>query len=201
MDPLRDQLRTMFVASDDPWGFRSRWYEARKRALTLACLPAARYRRGFEPGCANGELLAALATRCDALIGSDGIAEAVALARARVADQPQVEVAVGWVPDDWPAGDFDLIVVSELGYYLDDAQLAAVACQARAALGDDGSFLACHWRHPIEGCARTGDAVHRLLHEALGLPRVVHHEERDLVLDVWSADRRSVAEHEGLVSN
>lgn len=198
MEPIRDQIRSMFEASDDPWGFRSRWYEARKRALTLACLPSARYARGFEPGCANGELLAALAPRCDVLLASDGIAEAVSLARRRVADMPHVQVEQGWVPDDWPAGPFDLIVISELGYYLSEFQLTAFAQQARAALGAQGVLLACHWRHPVAGCPIAGDAVHEQLHDALAMPRLVHHVERDLVLDVWSTDERSVAEKEGL---
>lgn len=195
----RASFQAMFEASDDPWGFRSRWYEARKRALTLACLPLPRYRRGFEPGCANGELLAALGTRCDALLGSEGVPEAAALARSRVADQPHVQVEVGWVPEDWPAGRFDLIVVSELGYYLDGAQLDALAEKARVALGDNGCLLACHWRHPIAGCASNGDRVHQRLHAALGLTRLVQHEEPDLVLEVWSANGRSAAQHDGLV--
>ena len=38
----------MFAKSDDSWKFRSRWYERRKRALTLACLPFGRYVHGFQ---------------------------------------------------------------------------------------------------------------------------------------------------------
>ena len=45
-------VRLLFEASDDPWSFKSRWYEARKRALTLAALPKLRYGRAYEPGCA-----------------------------------------------------------------------------------------------------------------------------------------------------
>ena len=33
--PYFDQL---FAGNDDPWAFRQRWYEQRKRALTLAVL-------------------------------------------------------------------------------------------------------------------------------------------------------------------
>ena len=33
----------LFAASDDPWAFRSRWYEKRKRDLVMAALP----REGF----------------------------------------------------------------------------------------------------------------------------------------------------------
>ena len=103
-------------------------YEARKHELTLACLPQLRYRRAYEPGCANGELAAALALRCDALIASDGTAAAVALAQARLAEFTHVEVHHAWVPDDWPEGALGLVVVSELlGYYLAAPALAQLA--------------------------------------------------------------------------
>ena len=108
----------MFAGNDDPWSFRSRWYEMRKRAMTLASLPRARYGNAFEPGCANGELSAELAARCDRLLISDGTRRAVDSARGRVSSLPHVEVMQAWVPDDWPQQAFDLVVISELGYFL-----------------------------------------------------------------------------------
>ena len=63
-----DYFEQRFRASDDPWSFRTRWYEKRKRELTLASLPRQRYQRVFEPACANGELSAQLAERSDALL-------------------------------------------------------------------------------------------------------------------------------------
>ena len=170
----------MFEANDDPWRFRSSWYEARKRALTLACLPRARYASGYEPGCANGELSAALAARCERLLVSDGALGAAQAARARLADMPQVEV-------------------SEVAYYLGAAALAGFAAKLRASLDPGATVLACHWRHPIEGCAFTGDEVHRRLGEGLALPRIGQVVEADLRIDVWCEDSRSVAQCEGLV--
>ena len=34
---LRDpaHFEALFASNDDPWGFRTRWYEARKRSLTI----------------------------------------------------------------------------------------------------------------------------------------------------------------------
>ena len=63
MKDTRPVFDRLFEASEDPWGFRTRWYEARKRSITLACLPEAHYQNAYEPGCANGELAAALAPR------------------------------------------------------------------------------------------------------------------------------------------
>ena len=193
----------LFSASDDPWGFRTRWYEARKRALTLACLPACHYRRAYEPGCANGELAAALAPRCESLIASDGTAAAVALAQTRLAAFAHVQVRQAWVPDEWPEGELDLVVLSELGYYLSPAALVELARRVQNSLSfqaphTSGTVLACHWKHPIAGCALDGLAVHALLDRHLGMARLLRHEEADFVLDVWSTDSRSVAAREGL---
>lgn len=197
IDPRR-HFDDLFESSDDPWQFKNRWYERRKRALTVACLPRARYESGYEPGCANGELSAALAGRCDRLLISDGAAAAVALAQRRVAEMPHVAAVQAWVPDEWPAARFDLIVVSELAYYLEAQALDGLAAKARRSLQAGGDIVACHWRHPIAGCRLTGDAVHEALARALGLPCVWSLADPDFRLEVWSADARSVGRREAL---
>jgi SAM-dependent methyltransferase len=196
---LSAHFDALYRASDDPWGLRDRWYEQRKRALVLAALPHRRYANAFEPGCANGELSAALAPRCDALRASDANPAAVALARQRLAGMPQVRVEQRSMPDDWPDERFDLIVVSELAYYLRPPALRILLARAAAALTPEGTLLACHWRRSVETDGQTGDSVHALCEAVSGLHRLLHHEEADFILDAWSPDPRSVAEREGLV--
>ena len=188
----------LFDTGDDPWRFRTRWYEARKRALTLGCLPAPRYASAYEPGCANGELSAALAGRCDRLLVSDVADRAVELARARLRGFDHVTVSKACLPQDWPETSFDLVVLSELCYYLDREGLRTLARQVSASLQPGGSVLACHWRHQIAGCQLDGDQVHSVLEDQLKLPRLCSVVEPDLRIDVWSLDPRSVAEREGL---
>lgn len=98
----------MYGDSDDPWGFRTRWYEARKRQLTLACLQSERYGTAFEPGCSIGVLSAELAARADRMMVTD--VSARALDQARRVVPGHVEVRTGRMPQDWPAGRFDLVV-------------------------------------------------------------------------------------------
>lgn len=189
----------MYPQNDDPWGFKSRWYEARKRALTLACLPTRRYASGYEPGCANGELSAALAPRCDRLRVTDGSRKAVDLATTRLADLRQVKVRQAWIPEQWPIRIFDLIVLSEFGFDMDGPQLDAVADAALASLGPDGTVLACHWRRPVQDRRLDGDQVHRRLSEGLALPVLCQPVKPDMRIVVWCRDPRSVAQREGVV--
>jgi SAM-dependent methyltransferase len=189
-------FEAMFAGNDDPWSFRSRWYETRKRAITLASLPRARYHRAYEPGCANGELSAELAARCDRLLISDGTPRAVAIARERVSPLPNVEVMAAWVPDDWPRERFDLMVISELGYFLSPAAVDELIVKVRGSLQPGGTVLACHWRRPIEGCLLTGDEVQARFGQLLGLTSLTRVVDPDFLLEVWCQDEQSVAEHE-----
>lgn len=197
MKHTADYFEALFEGDIDPWQFKSRWYEARKRALTLACLPHPRYQRAYEPGCANGELSAALATRCDYLLITDGSLTATNLATARLAALTNVQVKQAWVPVQWPLEKFDLIVLSEFGFYLEADDLDALANKAVASLRPGGTVLACHWRRPIAGCTLSGDEVHQRLADRLPLAHVSHLLEPDMRLDVWCLDTRSVAQHEG----
>ncbi|RZF24179.1 methyltransferase domain-containing protein [Paraburkholderia sp. UYCP14C] len=191
----------LYRHSDDPWRLREGWYERRKRSLTLALLPRPRYCNAFEPGCANGELTAALATRCDALLAADLHARAVELASERVAGASNVRVERRRVPREWPTerGPFDLIVISEFAYYLDAAELEALAARIAGSLTTDGTLLACHWRRPFAEASESADHAHALFDARCGLARLAHHDEADLLIDVWSRDARSVAQREGLL--
>lgn len=188
----------LFAGNDDPWAFRQRWYEQRKRAITLAALPRPHYRAIFEPGCANGELSAELANRCSRLLCCDTAAAAVKLAQTRLSLFDHVEVRQNRLPGHWPEEKFDLIVFSEIGYYLDRQDLTEVIRHISNSLTADGQLLACHWRPPIEGCPLNARQVHDQIHEQLALPRLALHQEADFILEVWSREPRSVAALEGL---
>ncbi|SDU94266.1 SAM-dependent methyltransferase [Pseudomonas mucidolens] len=188
----------LFTESDDPWDFRQRWYEQRKRALTLAVLTRPHYASIFEPGCANGELSAALATRCDRLLCCDTAAAAVSLAESRLQGFPHAQVQQRRLPEEWPAGSFELIVLSEWCYYLDHDDLGAMLDRALASLTDDGQVLACHWRPSIEGCPLNAEQVHGLLEQRLDMPRQAQMHDNDFLLDLWGRQSASVATLEGL---
>lgn len=193
--PYFDQL---FAGNDDPWAFRQRWYEQRKRALTLALLTRPRYASIFEPGCANGELSFELAARCDRLLCCDTAQAAVCLAQTRLRDFSHATVQQSRLPEQWPNESFELIVLSELCYYLDPNDFDQLIDRALASLTPGGQLLACHWRPPIEGCPQTAEMVHARLDQRLGMAHLAHHHESDFLLDLWSLDGTTVATQEGL---
>ena len=198
MKPTSEYFDLLFEGNDDPWEFRSRWYESRKRALTLASLPLARYANCYEPGCANGELSAGLAERCDRLLASDGSLHAVRLSTERLAGLSHVRIRQERVPFQWPDETFDLIVISEFAYYLSPTELGLLIERTLKSIRAGGTVLACHWRRNISGCALNGDEIHQRFNEYLSLPRLTQLVEQDFRLDVWCHDARSLAQRDGL---
>lgn len=189
----------LYASSEDPWSFTERWYERRKRALTIAALPYARYSRAFEIGCSIGTLTAELADRCDTLVSVDTAAAAVATARTRLIGVSNVELSVMNVPDQWPAGTFDLIVLSEVAYYFDENDLHGLLDVVVASLNPSGLLVACHWRHPVADYPLTGDKAHELIRTSAGMVMMAEYVDHDLRLEVFGIEPpQSVAQREGL---
>ena len=169
---------------EDPWGFTDRWYEQRKQAITLASLPRRHFGRAFEPGCSIGVLTELLAPRCKDLLATDVAQAALLQARRRTSRFPQVRIERASVPAQWPDGEFDLIVLSEVGYYCGSDDLTRLAERAASSLAVAGVLVACHWRHPVAEYPISGDDVHAALRAQSGLASLAQHLEEDFVLDV-----------------
>lgn len=194
-----------YARHDDPWGFDTRWYEQRKRALVMAALPRSRFGDVLELGCATGALTLELATRADHILGLDASEEALARARDRVAGQPtdsglaEITFERATLPLEWPEGVFELIVLSEIGYYWSRADLRDAACRTLSSLSRDGVVVACHWRHPVAEYPGTAGDVHAVLRSLPGLRLLARHDEEDFFLDVLvRAEAPSVARAAGI---
>jgi hypothetical protein len=180
----RSYFEEMYGRDPDPWGFASSEYESRKYALTVASLPRPRYLNAFEPGCSIGVLTEQLAPRCARLVATDFIPSAVRVAQQRVAHAPHVEVELRAIPGEWPAGPFDLIVLSEIAYYFDRHDLARVLSHTVDSTKEGAHVVGVHWRG-ITDYPLSGDGAHHLIDACRQLDRIVHHVESEFVLDVW----------------
>ena len=175
------------TGNDDPWQYTTSWYEHRKRTLTLAALPGLNYAAGLEIGCSIGTLSVELARRCTSFLAVDASSAALAHAARRLEHLPAARTRHLTVPQDWPDGRFDLIVVSEVGYYLAPGELAGLFERVEAALLPGGTLALCHWRHPISGWELDGDAVHAAARRQLGWADAGLYRERDFILEVLVA--------------
>ncbi len=155
-----DYFDRVYAANGDPWNFQTSEYERSKYADTLAHLPRTRYSRGFEIGCSIGVLTAQLALHCHHLLSVDVSESALAQARARCASLPQVHLQRMQVPEEEPTGTFDLIVVSEVGYYWDRSDLGRAMIMLAAHHAAGGNLILVHWTPPVHEYPLTGDAVH-----------------------------------------
>ena len=135
----------LYRASIDPWGFRTSSYERRKYLATLDVLPRPRYRAALEVGCSIGELAARLRARADDVLGVDVSTVAVAEARRTHARVPGLRFDVREVPREWPRGTYDLVVLSEVLYFLSREELDTLAARVAASLAPGGHCVAVCW--------------------------------------------------------
>ena len=154
-----DYFDRLYAARPDPWDFASSPYEAAKYAATMAALPHPRYHRALELGCSIGVLTHQLAERCDTLLAIDVSAAALAEARIRNFGHPDVCFEQRDLAHQFPAGPFDLILVSEVGYYLSVRDLEQLRENIAAQLAPGGHLLLVHYtgetKYPL-----TGSKVH-----------------------------------------
>lgn len=174
-----------YRSASDPWNFASSPYERAKYEVTVAALSRTRYTSAYEPGCAIGELTALLAPRCDRLLATDIAPTAVARARHRCAAFSNVRIECADVLEMPPNQKFDLIMLSEIGYYFDVHTLAVLARRLSVALEVDGELVAVHWLGQSADHVLHGDEVHQILREQLSVSRALSERHPLFRLDTW----------------
>jgi cyclopropane fatty-acyl-phospholipid synthase-like methyltransferase len=177
----------VYSANDDPWNLATSDYEAEKYDTTLNSLPREKYENAFEIGCSIGVLTEKLAAKCDHLLSVDVSEKALANAKKRCKNLPQVSFRKMSVPQQFPVDKFDLILISEVGYFLapDDWQTAIE--KVFAHLKANGQITLIHWLPPVHDYPQTGDEVHDYFAEfTLGKMRNLHTARKENYrLDVW----------------
>ncbi len=107
-----------------PGIFSTSAYEQDKFRATREALSRPHYRAALEIGCGNGELARHLSLFCESYTGLDAVERAVCAARRAV---PSARFVQGFYPCPLPAGNFDLIVISEFLYFLGAADIGTLA--------------------------------------------------------------------------
>ncbi|MGA9868793.1 MAG: SAM-dependent methyltransferase [Acetobacteraceae bacterium] len=180
-------FEALYATDPDPWSFETSAYEAGKYAATMAALDRPRFTEAAEIGCSIGVLTAMLAARCDALIGVDFAADALDRARARCASLAHVRFARLRVPGEWPRGAFDLIVLSELLYFLDEPDIHATAARVLSTLRPRGRVVLVNYLGETDG-PMSGDHAASCFLGAASLKPIASRRAPLWRLDLLAAD-------------
>jgi SAM-dependent methyltransferase len=154
-----DYFESLYQADPDPWRFATSAYERKKYAATLSALPNRRFPSALEIGCSIGIFTRLLASRCDHLLAIDVSNAALTQARLNCAALP-VTFENRRIPAEWPPGRFDLIVLSEVLYYLTADDVRRTAALARSALQHYGLIIMVHFLGETDYPLTGDDAAH-----------------------------------------
>jgi cyclopropane fatty-acyl-phospholipid synthase-like methyltransferase len=176
---------SLYARNPDPWDFAASAYEREKYDATIAALCARRFDSVLEIGCSIGVLTARLAGHCNRLLAIDVVDSALDLARERCAPLSNVRFANFCMPRDWPriCDTFDLIVLSEVLYFLSPADIRRLAAQCHSGLAIGGDTLLVNYTEAIdEPC--SGDEAAEIFITASQFARVGHVRHKRYRIDL-----------------
>jgi len=141
---LKFSFNTLFRLARDPWQYTSP-YEKWKYGQELQLLPSAPIPQALELGCAEGIFTVQLAIYVEQLVAADISVVALTRANQRCVLQQRENVRLiqfDLTQDELPVERFDLIVCSEILYYMGDrVVLEKVAKKLANALKPNGYLI------------------------------------------------------------
>ena len=155
-----DFFEALYQQNSDPWQFETSEYEAQKYMATLAALPQPLYHSGFEIGGSIGILTEKLAARCQSLLSVEVSTIAQSQAIKRCHHLTNIDFQMMSVPQEFPDKSFDLIVLSEVGYYWCREDLEKAQNLMLDRLRSQGHLLLVHWIVDARVLPLTGNQVH-----------------------------------------
>ncbi len=155
-----ERFERLYHESPDPWGYRTSDYERQKYAATLAALPKRSHDLCLEVGCSIGVFTGLLAARCEHVVAIDFSLGALQLARRQLRGVRNVDLLRAGFPEETPPGLWDLIVCSEILYYLQPQTLDEAVGWLKTQLAYGASVLAVSWRGVGHEEPLLGDEVH-----------------------------------------
>ena len=98
--------------------------------------------------------------------------------------------------EPWPKGDFDLVVFSEVGYYLHAETLRSVLDREHSRL-NGATVVAAHWRHPVEDYPMSGDHTNQIIAATPGLLRLGSYRDSDVAIDIFTGPAETAVSASG----
>ncbi len=177
-DTSPEFFERMFHGKDDPWNFAADEYEQHRYRTIVQALAPGGYRRAWEPGCSVGALTEKLAALADRVDASDFSPSAAGAAQKRCRHLPGVSVRCAAVTDPIDYGAYDLLLLSELGYYFSSERWSALVQSIVSGMQPGATLLAAHWLGTSPDHRMSGDEVHDMMkHPHLVLERSNRHPD------------------------
>ncbi len=134
----------------------------KKNTQILKALKQEHYENVLEIGCSDGVLTELLAERSTKLLAIDISELAVEAAKKMLADQKNVTIKKASIPDSFPVGNYDLIIINEVGYYLSLRDLVETKNTLKNNLNSGGELLLAHSTDFEEDNPMSGNQVHEV---------------------------------------
>lgn len=178
------EFERLYRSDPDPWDYEGSSYERDKYRATLAACGPGQFSRALELGASIGVFSELLASRCVRLVTIDAAPTAVRAAGQRLDGLSHVDVRLGTIPQDIPGGPFDLVVASEILYYLSPPQLEETLSQLPDVMAPGGRLVSVHWRPAGPERPFTAAQVHARLQAESELTPLECGGTQDYLLDV-----------------
>jgi len=169
----------------DPWNFLKSPYERVRYDAILNAFRGLHYHRVFEPGCSIGALTIRLANVCDEIEASEFSPTAAKEARKRCEGLSNVRIRCRALSEEEDFGRFDLVVLSEIGYYFSAPDWRELSERCVATMNSGSTLLAAHWLGNSTDHQISGDEVHGILASNVRL-HLEHSERHEFFrIDRW----------------
>jgi trans-aconitate methyltransferase len=185
-----DYFDAIYSTHDDPWDFTTSKYEAEKYDATISSLPNDHYVSAFEIGCSIGVLTEKLAIRCVELLAVDVSDKALVSAKNRCKHLSQVHFKKMKVPQEFPVNEFDLILISEVGYFFPVDDWFTLVENTYSHLTGHGQIALVHWLPEVIDFPQTGEEVHESFAQYMsGKMQNIRQLRTDHYrIDIWQKD-------------
>jgi cyclopropane fatty-acyl-phospholipid synthase-like methyltransferase len=182
-----EYFKGVYDANEDPWNFETSEYEAAKYAVTIAALPKKQYQNVLEIGCSIGVLTVLLAQKCKHLLATDVSQKALDIAAKRCEELKNVSFQKMSFPKELPEDEYDLIMISEVAYYLSSADWEFAVNSLNDILLSGGNIVLVHWLPEVHDYPQTGDEVHESFKILMKdkMINVFSGREENYRIDVW----------------
>jgi SAM-dependent methyltransferase len=148
-----------FFDEGDPFGFDVHPEEQLKFDRTLEVCGDGPLGRVLELGCAVGTFTEVLAPRATDVLAIDVSQSAVDQVLRRLDGQDHVRAVAMAIPDEFPDETFDLVIASDVLYYLPVPVLQRCVDRIEESLAPGGTFVSVHYV-PRMGSVLNGEEAH-----------------------------------------